>query len=153
MSVRFGPTTWKDKGKAKEITDYREPPRVSTLKEKIPVVVQPTPKSPPLEPKRQINIPPPLNPINRQDGWKELVPSKSKETPPKHHYQDIDMKDDSKNKEKFHIMSKVADNIDSQALFKLPMDKKVQCSVADLLGASPALVKMMNESTCTQRDY
>ncbi|KAL0056526.1 hypothetical protein AAF712_016869, partial [Marasmius tenuissimus] len=63
------------------------------------------------------------------------------------------MKDESKNKEKFHITSKVADGLDSQALFQLLMDKKVECTVAELLGASPALAKLMNESTRTRRDY
>ncbi|KAF8993343.1 hypothetical protein BDZ89DRAFT_1150642 [Hymenopellis radicata] len=104
----------------------------------------------PAKPKN-VDIPPPTNPINRQDGWKRSV-----------RFKDVEMKDDTKHEAKdkpsqsgpqYRITSDLQESVDYKTVFGRMMDKEVSVPIKELIGISPALQKILSESTRPRREY
>ncbi|KAJ7429332.1 hypothetical protein FB451DRAFT_1519524 [Mycena latifolia] len=97
------------------------------------------------------SMPPPSNPINRSDGWKESRPSNSKPR------EDVVMKDVNKKPEKstpsYHFTSDIQDLADPKVLFQKILDLNISVPLFQLIGASPPLQKLLGESTRIRRDY
>jgi len=108
------------------------------------------PRAPPPAPKI-VQIPAPQNPINRQDGWKDSQPSRSKTQ------DDVPMRDGTKktpgNTGPYHITTDVQDRIKTDQVLEKILQAKVEVPVLELIGSSPSLQKMVNEMTKTKRSY
>ncbi|KAF8994682.1 hypothetical protein BDZ89DRAFT_1053210 [Hymenopellis radicata] len=137
-NIRFNfikhPDTSKEKGKA----PAQKPAPLSTPPATRNDVQAPNSTSTPQpdQPQKNMNIPPLTNPINRQDGWKKSVPSK-----------DVEMKDSTKQG------AKDKENVDYKKVFDRMIDKEVQIPIRELIGISPALQKIMSESTHPRCEY
>ncbi|KAJ7135550.1 hypothetical protein C8R44DRAFT_609521 [Mycena epipterygia] len=108
-----------------------------------PVAGSSRPKEPP--------IVPPTNPINRSDGWKESRPSGSKPR------EDVIMRDANKKPEKstpsYHFTSDIQDRADPKVLFQKILDLDISVPLFQLIGSSPALQKLIGDSTRVRREY
>ncbi|KAF9008591.1 hypothetical protein BDZ89DRAFT_965120 [Hymenopellis radicata] len=154
-NVRFNPMKRPDTSKEKGKAPAQKPAPLSTPPTTKNDAQAPgstsTPQPQRDQPQKNMNIPPPTNPINRQDGWKKSVPSK-----------DVEMKDSTKqgakdkspqNTPQYRITSDVQENVDYKKVFDRMMDKEVQVPIRELIGISPALQKIMSESTRPRREY
>ncbi|THU84064.1 hypothetical protein K435DRAFT_870655 [Dendrothele bispora CBS 962.96] len=96
-------------------------------------------------------VQPPLNPINRQDGWKASLPSLNKDRI------DVNMKDGTKGNPPtgptYHFTSDIQEQVDAKAVFKTAMGAMVTLPLNQVIGVSPILQKMIAESTRTWREY
>ncbi|KAF8902987.1 hypothetical protein CPB85DRAFT_1438533 [Mucidula mucida] len=79
-------------------------------------------------PKKDVNIPPPTNPINCQEGWKASQP-------------------------KYRITSNMQEEVDVKEIYDRMMHKEVSVPVKDLIGMSPILQKIINDHTKSRREY
>ncbi|KAJ7443416.1 hypothetical protein B0H11DRAFT_2345117 [Mycena galericulata] len=137
-TVRHDPLKRPDnKGKSKE---RDVPPH-------IPSAQPPAGPSRPKEPA----IPPPTNPINREDGWKQSQPSNSKPR------EDVMMRDAAKKPEKstpsYHFTSDIQDLADPKVLLQKILDLNISVPLFQLIGSSPMLQKLIGEATRVRRDY
>ncbi|KAE9390418.1 hypothetical protein BT96DRAFT_1064499 [Gymnopus androsaceus JB14] len=98
----------------------------------------------------KINVPAPPNPINRQDGWHNSLPSKNQQQNPKPR---DDKSQVSPSGMQFHYTSDIQDKISPAKVLGKVWDQDVTVSVAELVGCSPALQKMMAEMTRMKRQY
>ncbi|KAG7088976.1 hypothetical protein E1B28_012922 [Marasmius oreades] len=114
-----------------------------------PSTSQPQPSSaPPPKPKeKNIEILPPTNPINRRDGWKESVPSKSKTQ------KDVKMNEPKSDKPSYHFTSDVQQKADSKAIYEHIMSQMVSLPILQVIGSSPSLQKLFSEATKSRREY
>ncbi|KAF9021315.1 hypothetical protein BDZ89DRAFT_1138066 [Hymenopellis radicata] len=131
---RYNPTQASDgKGKHREGTTPVIPPAR--------VVKPPAPKP--------VNITPPPNPINREEGWKASQPSRDKP--------DVAMKDDTNSKAAkppaWRFTSDIQENVDVKSVYQRVMDNQITISVKDLVGMSPALRQSVNDATKSRREY
>lgn len=97
------------------------------------------------------NIPPPTNPINKEQGWKASKPGN-----PRGGYSDVEMRDvDGKRmgNNQYHFTSKVQDYADPQSMISRIGDMRIEVPLFQLLGLSPQLSKLMSENTQTKREY
>ncbi|SJL10028.1 uncharacterized protein ARMOST_13410 [Armillaria ostoyae] len=100
------------------------------------------------------NIPPPSNPINTQEGWKNSRPSNNK---PRN---DVEMKDGTRKPAdksstgaQFHFTSDIQEMSDPKAVMNTLMNLDVTIPLFQLVGNSTVLQKMMAEATRTKREY
>uniref|UniRef100_A0A0W0G5Z5 Uncharacterized protein n=1 Tax=Moniliophthora roreri TaxID=221103 RepID=A0A0W0G5Z5_MONRR len=144
-NVRFDPTgsaKREEKGKHQASEPRSKPTTNPTpLSSSIP----PKPLS---QPEAKIDIPVPTNPINRKEGWKELVPSSRSETKG-----DISMKDDAKVQNKYHFTSDLQEKSDVTAVFNALMNQTFTLPIYQLIGSSPQLQKLIADATWTRREY
>lgn len=96
--------------------------------------------------KRNVEIPPPPNPINRADGWKEGQGGRKN--------QDTEMKEVNKpHVPQFHFTSDIQKRVDFGKVFDRILDQQISVSISDLVGVSPQLQKMMTEKAKSRREY
>ncbi|KAJ3964037.1 hypothetical protein EV361DRAFT_956355 [Lentinula raphanica] len=116
----------------------------------IPQVQPPQPSTIP----SKVNIQPPTNPINRNDGWKAARPGSPRGGGSKE--KDVEMKDSNtqkSNQPQYHFTSKVQDRADADGLLNRIGQMPVEVPLFQLLGLSPQLSKLMAENTRTKREY
>lgn len=118
------------------------------------------PKQPPAGPSKpkETTIAPPPNPINRSDGWKESLPSNSKNPAnSKQRNEDVVMKDTTKKQDKqnpsYHYTSDIQELADPKALLQKIFDLNISVPLFQLIGVSPQLQKLVGEATRVRRDY
>ncbi|KAJ3727164.1 hypothetical protein C8R42DRAFT_602890 [Lentinula raphanica] len=105
----------------------------------------------------KINIPPPQNPINLQDGWRKSQPSTTKGK--ERESRDVDMKEPKEAGGKqgpgtsFHYTSDLQKRADPKKVLDKVLDTEITLSLADLVGCSPALQKLISEVARTRREY
>jgi hypothetical protein len=143
--VRFAPTK-RPEPKGKE-------PESAPPAQDRPPVTQPVPgpsaSGNPAPPAKNVNIPPPTNPINRLDGWKNSRPSNNRKTD-----DDVVMRDVKRpTGDKFHITSDVQERTDQKALVERIFQTQITLPLIDILGASPSLQKIITDSTRSRREY
>ncbi|KAJ3743875.1 hypothetical protein DFH05DRAFT_1524882 [Lentinula detonsa] len=101
----------------------------------------------------KIDIQPPMNPINRNDGWKASRPGNPRGGVKD---KDVEMKDGNAPKTiqpQYHFTSKVQDHADADGLLSRIGQMSVEVPLFQLLGLSPQLSKLMAENTRTKREY
>lgn len=100
---------------------------------------------------KETAIPPPPNPINRPEGWKESLPSNSKQR------EDVVMKEATKKSDKstpsYHFTSDIQDLADPKVLLQKIFELNISVPLFQLIGVSPALQKLLGEATRVRRDY
>ncbi|KAJ7104909.1 hypothetical protein C8R44DRAFT_639892 [Mycena epipterygia] len=138
---RFDPIRKPDnKGKGKQVD--RDPPPHMPPKQAVPGPSKPN----------ETPIPPPPNPINRPEGWKDSLPSNSKPRG-----EDVVMRDANKKQEKstpsYHFTSDIQDLADPKVLLQKIFDLNISVPLFQLIGASPQLQKLLGEATRVRRDY
>ncbi|KAJ3830858.1 hypothetical protein F5878DRAFT_668244, partial [Lentinula raphanica] len=101
--------------------------------------------------KPQVEIQPPTNPINRNEGWKASRPGNQKGGSDKE--KDVEMKDAGTPKSQYHFTSKVQDYADPDGLLTRIGQMQIEVPLFQLLGLSPQLSKLMADSTRTKREY
>ncbi|KAJ3832517.1 hypothetical protein F5878DRAFT_666502 [Lentinula raphanica] len=105
----------------------------------------------------KIDIPVPPNPINRPEGWKKSQPSTSKGK--EREEKDVEMRDtkDAGGKPNpgtsFHYTSDLQKKADRKKVLDKVLDTEITLSLADLVGCSPALQKLISEVARTRREY
>ncbi|KAJ3816901.1 hypothetical protein F5880DRAFT_1633931 [Lentinula raphanica] len=111
----------------------------------------------PKGPKVNIDIPPPTNPVNRQEGWRESQPSSSKGKGKER--EDVEMTDSKDRKsghsqgQGFHYTSDLQKRADPKRVLDKVLGTDITVSLAELVGCSPALQKMISEVARTRREY
>ncbi|KAJ4476442.1 hypothetical protein C8J55DRAFT_431328 [Lentinula edodes] len=115
----------------------------------VPPHIQTVPQNEPSQIPAKVSIPPPSNPINREQGWKNSRPGIPRGG------QEVVMQDgDKKNSgPQYHFTSKVQDLANPESTFSHIGDMKVEIPLFQLLGISPQLSKLFLESTRTRREY
>ncbi|KAF5364452.1 hypothetical protein D9758_010654 [Tetrapyrgos nigripes] len=102
------------------------------------------PQSPP---KRDINIPPPTNPVNCQEGQRDL---KNKD-------RDICMREAPSSTlpkgPTYHFTSTLSEQAELQKVYEYIMKHKISLPIGQILGSSPQLQKIFTENTHTKREY
>jgi hypothetical protein len=132
-SNRFDPV---DKGKRPVRDGIRVPDGTST---------QPRQTGPPIAQKivppqyPPSNVPPPPS-INREDGYKNSIPSRRKD-------EDVKMKDNSKD------TSDLQNLVDMEAVQKKVLSAPLTLSVQEVIGISPMLQKRVQDLTRSRREY
>ncbi|KAJ3749821.1 hypothetical protein EV360DRAFT_56727 [Lentinula raphanica] len=107
----------------------------------------------------KIDIPVPPNPINRQEGWKKSQPSTSRGKEKED--RDIEMGDSKTSRDtggksagtSFHYTSDLKKKADPKKVLDKVLDTEITLSLADLVGCSPALQKLISEVARTRREY
>ncbi|KAJ3963277.1 hypothetical protein EV361DRAFT_957271 [Lentinula raphanica] len=107
----------------------------------------------------KIDIPAPPNPINRQEGWKKSQPSTSKGKEKED--RDVEMGDTKASRDaggrstgtSFHYTSDLQKKADPKKVLDKVLDTEITLSLADLVGCSPALQKLISEVARTRREY
>ncbi|KAJ7244539.1 hypothetical protein C8J57DRAFT_1525011 [Mycena rebaudengoi] len=108
---------------------------------------QNTNNSPPVVPPNS-SIPPPTNPINRQEGWKDSRPSNK----PKG--DDVLMRDAKKpDGDKYRLTSNIQERTDATLILEHLMNMDVTLPLFQLVGSSPSLQKLLSEATRAKREY
>ncbi|THU80244.1 hypothetical protein K435DRAFT_696053 [Dendrothele bispora CBS 962.96] len=148
-SARYDPADRTNKGKKPERSDKPEAstPKAEPTKPREPVNTE---KAPEKAPAVNVEIPPPSNPINTQEGWKRSQPSKDKTS------QDANMKDGTKKAPTgptYHFTSDMQENLDSKGIFSRVLNQQITVTLGELIGASPTLQKMVSDATRTRREY
>jgi hypothetical protein len=94
------------------------------------------------------SIPPPTNPINRQEGWKDSRPSNK----PKG--DDVLMRDAKKpDGDKYRLTSNIQERTDATLILEHLMNMDVTLPLFQLVGSSPSLQKLLSEATRAKREY
>ncbi|KAJ3831351.1 hypothetical protein F5878DRAFT_667646 [Lentinula raphanica] len=111
----------------------------------------------PTKPEARIDIPPPTNPVNRPEGWKKSQPSTTK-FKGKEKEEDIEMTDNKAGKagpsqEHFHYTSDLQKRADPKSVLDKVLETDITVSLAELVGCSPTLQKMISEVARTRREY
>ena len=132
-SNRFDPKKREPDQKGKSVNDPQKP-------------VNSAPKNPVPQ------VSPPINPINRSDGWKESIKKPLPNTP------EVEMKDGTKKpttsqNPQYHFTLDIQDRADPQAVYEEIMNQQVTLPVYQVVGSSPALQKLIGEATRTKRVY
>ncbi|KAF5335847.1 hypothetical protein D9758_016695 [Tetrapyrgos nigripes] len=100
-------------------------------------------------------IPPLNNPINCQDGWRASQPSNKANCTPTQ--QDVSMRDETKKPTvtgpQYHFTSDLQENFKVRDVWDNLLKQKVQVTIEELIGGSPALQKIVTDSTRTRRKY
>ncbi|KAJ3710009.1 hypothetical protein C8R42DRAFT_597817 [Lentinula raphanica] len=107
----------------------------------------------------KIEVPVPPNPINRQEGWKKSQPSTSKGKEKSE--RDIEMSESKVTRDaggknagtSFHYTSDLQKKADPKKVLDKVLDTEITLSLADLVGCSPALQKLISEVARTRREY
>ncbi|KAK0216009.1 hypothetical protein IW262DRAFT_1464478 [Armillaria fumosa] len=148
--VRFDPLRRpEDKGKGREhIPGVANVPTVPRMNPTLPKNI-PAPKP---ATSTKTNIPPPVNPINREDGWKASRPANMNQK------DDVQMKDATKKDKsstgpQYHYTSDIQDMADPKAVLKHIMNLDVTLPLYQVVGNSPALQKLVGEAARTKREY
>ncbi|KAJ3765069.1 hypothetical protein FB446DRAFT_795420 [Lentinula raphanica] len=104
--------------------------------------------------KANVDIPAPPNPINRQEGWRRSQPSTSKG---KQREDDVDMKEGTNPKAhsgpSFHFTSDLQKRTDPKKVLDRVLGTDITLSLAELVGCSPSLQKMISDVARTRREY
>ncbi len=99
----------------------------------------------------QVQVPPPSNPINRPDGWKDSLQKPSAPGP------EVEMKDATKKttpqNSQYHFTSDIQERADPQFVYEEIMNQQVTLPIYQVVGSSPALQKLIGEATRTKRVY
>ncbi|THU91073.1 hypothetical protein K435DRAFT_674857 [Dendrothele bispora CBS 962.96] len=115
-----------------QTTRQRQPPIDTQPSQPVPgPSTQPVPnRQPPQVPtQKNIDVPQPKNPdVSMKDGTNKTGPS-------------------------YHFTSTMSENTDIDKLYKKIIETEISIPVGQLIGASPALQKMVAESTRTKREY
>ncbi|KAJ3964711.1 hypothetical protein EV361DRAFT_976582 [Lentinula raphanica] len=111
----------------------------------------------PTKPEARIDIPPPTNPVNRPEGWKKSQPSTTK-FKGKEKEEDIEMTDNKAGKAgpsqgHFHYTSDLQKRADPKSVLDKVLETDITVSLAELVGCSPTLQKMISEVARTRREY
>ncbi len=157
--VRYDPMDRRNREnrKKEDFTTTRPSPPASTPNVKHPQNPSPPSRTPTLSqsaPQKPNNttIPPPTNPINRQEGWKNSQPSRNTEKS-----KDVNMKDDTHRSapsgNTYRFTSDLQETTDPKALLEKLYKTELLVSVKDLIGNSPPLQKLIGEATRTRREY
>ncbi|KAJ3765183.1 hypothetical protein FB446DRAFT_655593 [Lentinula raphanica] len=107
-------------------------------------------------PQAKIDIPPPTHPVNRPEGWKDSLPSSSKG---KGKEKDVEMSDEKGGKQGithgqgFHYTSDLQKRADPKRVLDKVLETDITVSLAELVGCSPTLQKMISEVARTRREY
>ncbi|KAF5319075.1 hypothetical protein D9758_019120 [Tetrapyrgos nigripes] len=117
-------------------------PHPSAQPNPAPVPARQPPQSPP---KRDVNIPPLTNLINRQEGQQEL---KNKDVHMREAPTSTQLKDPA-----YHFTSTLSEQAELQKIYEYIMKHKILLSIGQILGSSPQLQKIFTENTCTKCEY
>jgi hypothetical protein len=140
-TVRFDPTQRPEpKGKVKEDITNRQPkPPISTV---FPPVPGPSKD-------KKVEVPTPPNPINRPDGWRQSLPSRTQ-------MKDVEMGDQTRRTTTgptYHFTSDVQERADPSKMLEAIMQTTVTVPIYQAIGLSPSLQKLFGEATRTRRTY
>ncbi|KAJ3718869.1 hypothetical protein C8R42DRAFT_560380, partial [Lentinula raphanica] len=161
-SVRYNPANQQgrdNKRRAERDPNSFEKPgfRPPEARQDRPVVPEPAVISEPRNEREsadRISIPPPSNPINRPEGWRKSQPSTGKG---KNKEEDVEMKETPGNKApqatSFHFTSDLQKRAEPKRILERVLDTDVTVSLAELVGCSPVLQKMISEAARTRREY
>ncbi|THU99497.1 hypothetical protein K435DRAFT_855588 [Dendrothele bispora CBS 962.96] len=122
-------------------------PNVQTPQNSIPSTSRQPPQVPSQKP---IEVTPPNNPINREDGWKASKPSNNKGK----EREDVAMKNATKKQgPSYHFTSTLSEKVNTDLIYNKIIDTEISIPISQLLGTSPELQKMVTEATRTKREY
>ncbi|KAJ3727670.1 hypothetical protein C8R42DRAFT_572654, partial [Lentinula raphanica] len=107
--------------------------------------------------KEKVEVPIPPNPINRDEGWKRSQPSTSKDKGKGR--EDIEMGENKANQgpsstgQGFHYTSDLQKKADPRKVLERVLGTDITVSLAELVGCSPTLQKMISDAARTRREY
>ncbi|THU81528.1 hypothetical protein K435DRAFT_873242 [Dendrothele bispora CBS 962.96] len=126
---------------------------VQTPQQPIPSTSRQPPQVPSQKP---IDVAPPNNPINREEGWRASKPSNNKGK----EKEDVAMKDlkdikdiNRKQGPSYHFTSTLSEKVNTDLLFNKIIETEISIPIGQLLGTSPELQKMVTDATRTKREY
>ncbi|KAE9383636.1 hypothetical protein BT96DRAFT_951159, partial [Gymnopus androsaceus JB14] len=106
--------------------------------------------------KKSVSVPEPPHPINKNNGWRQSQPSKSK-NPQSDKKPDVDMKDGTRrvpsSVPQYHFTSDLQQRVNSKKVFEKIIDTNITLTVGELLGCSPDLMKQTVDAAKTRREY
>ncbi|THV01501.1 hypothetical protein K435DRAFT_655246 [Dendrothele bispora CBS 962.96] len=148
-SRRFDP-------KARPKTDNQAQSKESPSSNRPPVPVPSqgpstsTQRPPQVPAQRPIEVAPPQNPINREEGWKASKPSSSKGK----EKEDVSMKDGTgKPGASYHFTLTLSEKADANEICNKIFETQISIPIGQLIGVSPQLQKLVTDQTRTKREY
>ncbi|KIK52259.1 hypothetical protein GYMLUDRAFT_64365 [Collybiopsis luxurians FD-317 M1] len=107
----------------------------------------------PISERSKIDIPPPTDPVNHQEGWKASRPSGKQAELRDMEMEDVKAQVPPSVKGGYHFTSEIQKNFDRNKVLQKLVDTEMTISLGDLITGSPGLQKLIQEWMKMKHEY